>query len=72
LAVSASRWSNDPGELSRRASELAEICRTAGVGLLLGGSGAWPESPRYGYRVRSCQDISSAVARMDLPGISMA
>jgi hypothetical protein len=72
LAVSASRWSSDPMALSRRASELAEICRGAGVGLLLGGSGAWPEAPRYGFRIRSCQEIGPAIAQMELPGISMA
>ncbi len=43
LAVSASPWSEDQLSLTKLARDLGEICDRAGVQLVLGGRGAWPE-----------------------------
>lgn len=51
LAVSASGWSDDARDLRRHCRRLARACREAGTELVLGGAGAWPESPRDGRRV---------------------
>ena len=52
LAMSASSASSDAQQLARQAEELGADCRQASVLLTLGGSGAWPEAPHYGTRVR--------------------
>jgi excisionase family DNA binding protein len=52
LAISASSASSDAQQLARQAEELGAACRQASVLLTLGGSGAWPEAPHYGTRVR--------------------
>jgi excisionase family DNA binding protein len=51
IALSASIASADPMPLARQAKRVGEACRTAGVELVLGGRGAWPEKPAYGTRV---------------------
>jgi excisionase family DNA binding protein len=45
IAVSASAASTEPGALRRQATVLGAACQESGVVLVLGGSGAWPESP---------------------------
>ncbi|MEY4548647.1 MAG: hypothetical protein RL685_4842 [Pseudomonadota bacterium] len=52
LALSASPASSNRKQLARQAEELGSACREARVILTLGGSGAWPEAPHYGTRVR--------------------
>lgn len=51
VALSASMASADPVPLARQAKRIGKACRTAGVELVLGGHGAWPEKPAYGTRV---------------------
>jgi excisionase family DNA binding protein len=51
VALSASIASSDPMPLTRQAKRVGEACRAAGIELLLGGQGAWPEKPAYGTRV---------------------
>jgi MerR family transcriptional regulator, light-induced transcriptional regulator len=50
LAVSASEVSVDAPDLRRQADALGRLSRAAGVTLVLGGAGAWPERPRTGVR----------------------
>jgi excisionase family DNA binding protein len=50
LALSASRVSTDDVTLRREAEAIGRICRVSGVALALGGSGHWPDRPRYGSR----------------------
>jgi excisionase family DNA binding protein len=50
LALSAAASSTDALSLRRQAQQLGEACRAAGVELVLGGSGAWPEAPPNGRR----------------------
>ena len=58
LALSASAASADATVLADEARALGEACREAGVILVLGGSGAWPETPHYGNRIRDLQTLS--------------
>lgn len=50
LAVSASAARTDALALRRQAEALGRLSRAAGVALVLGGAGAWPERPRSGVR----------------------
>jgi excisionase family DNA binding protein len=50
LAISASEGSSDALALRRQADALSRIARVAGVALVLGGAGAWPDRPRHGLR----------------------
>ncbi len=50
LAVSASEASSDAAGLRAQAQALGRAARAAGAGLVLGGSGAWPDRPRTGAR----------------------
>jgi excisionase family DNA binding protein len=58
LALSASAASANATDLAREAQELGEACREAGVILILGGSGAWPDTPSYGNRIRDLETLS--------------
>lgn len=53
VALSASPLLVDDQALRAIADEVGEICEDRGVGLLLGGAGAWPTQPAYGVRVTS-------------------
>jgi len=55
VALSASCASSDDLALRRQARAVGEACRVAGIHLVLGGSGAWPEEPRDGRRFRSLE-----------------
>jgi excisionase family DNA binding protein len=57
LAVSASEASADAVGLRREAEELGRACRVAGVRLVLGGNGAWPDRPRHGLRLRALEPL---------------
>jgi len=61
LLVSASAFSANRSALEDEAAKLGDATRDAGVALILGGSGAWPERPKYGTRVRSLRDLHEAV-----------
>lgn len=74
VAVSASAVSSDAVGLRRQAELLARTCKVAGVALVLGGAGAWPERPRHGARVRGLEALHRlALAELDRlrgPGIA--
>jgi excisionase family DNA binding protein len=53
LALTASPVSSDRKQLARLARELGTACKEQGVGLVLGGGGAWPAQPAYGVRLSS-------------------
>jgi excisionase family DNA binding protein len=53
LALSASQASSDRRPLGRLAREVGTACEERGVGLVLGGGGAWPAEPAYGARLSS-------------------
>ena len=55
LAVSASRASSNALDLRRQAEAFGRLSRAAGVALVLGGDGAWPDRPRVGVRFRSME-----------------
>lgn len=53
VALSASALLGDQQALRATADEVGVACKESGVGLLLGGAGAWPAQPSYGVRVTS-------------------
>lgn len=57
LALSASAASTDTARLRRQLAALGPACRAHGVRLVLGGSGALPESTEYGVRVRGLTEL---------------
>jgi len=63
LAVSASVVSSDAAFLSRQAEALAAVCRPAGIDLVLGGRGAWPDPPPWGVRLHDFASLASFLAR---------
>jgi len=62
VALSASAVSTDAPRLAAVAAEVGAGCRKHGADLVLGGSGAWPEPPDYGVRLRSVSAISERLA----------
>lgn len=58
LALSASRASTNAKRLRAEAAQIGEACRQVGVILVFGGSGAWPEEPAYGTRLRDLRSLS--------------
>jgi excisionase family DNA binding protein len=53
VALSASALLGDEQALRAITDEVGAACKERGVGLLLGGGGAWPSRPSYGVRVTS-------------------
>ncbi len=53
VALSASIASNDAADLAQIADTIGAACKIHEVGLVLGGSGAWPDEPTYGRRITS-------------------
>ncbi|MGE0791050.1 MAG: helix-turn-helix domain-containing protein [Sandaracinaceae bacterium] len=61
VAVSASRMLSKKPRLAAVAEALAGQCEPDNVTLVLGGSGAWPEEPRYGARIHRLTELASKV-----------
>lgn len=53
LALSASQWMMDSAVLDETCRVLGAECQKRGVSLLVGGSGAWPDTLAYGRRFTS-------------------
>ncbi len=53
VALSASTWLRDEQTLRAIADQVGAACQDQGIGLVLGGQGAWPEHPSHGVRVSS-------------------
>lgn len=74
LCVSASAASADAVGLRRQADELGQLARAAGVTLVLGGTGAWPDRPRVGVRFTALEPFHRFAVtereRLNLPGAS--
>ncbi len=64
VALSASLASSDPKALADIAEQVGAACQENGCSLVLGGSGAWPDPPRHGARLRSFREFHTSVARM--------
>ena len=63
VAVSASAASSDANTLAPQAVYLARICEAARIPLLLGGSGAWPQSLPGATIVRDLRSLPSLLPR---------
>ena len=66
-AVSASSHSMDTLALKDAVRTLESICKSREALLLLGGSGGWPDRPRYASRIRRVTDLAEQLrdARID-------
>ena len=62
VALSASAMITDAAALRTLVSEVGKACAHHGVGLLLGGSGRWPERPRHGVRLSSFAEFRAHLA----------
>jgi excisionase family DNA binding protein len=57
VALSASQALADSASLRRAADEAAAACRPAGVAMVMGGGGAWPETHAYARRFQDLRDF---------------
>lgn len=62
VAVSASAFSRDAALLDRHCRSIARACRQCGAMLVLGGEGAWPQTPAHGHRVRTFAEFALLLA----------
>jgi len=58
VAVSASLAASDEVLLAAQAVRLGIVCEPRRVSLLLGGSGAWPDAPSYGFRLKTLGQLA--------------
>ena len=59
VALSASSTSKDRAKLAKQADEVGRACKKHGIQLVLGGAGAWPDSPRYGKRLFRVSELGA-------------
>lgn len=59
ILCSASSLANRKTALERWANTVGEACQARSLPLVLGGQGDWPESPAYGARLRSFDELHS-------------
>lgn len=64
VAVSASLASTDSTLLSGHLRELTETCEPAGVELVVGGEGAWPDELSFGHRVKDFGTFHGLLERL--------
>jgi len=64
VALSAGSWCNRADPLELEVRTLGEICRARNVPLVLGGRGAWPDKPAYGYVVRDYAELNALLERL--------
>lgn len=64
VALSASVSSRDRRRLAREEVAVGRACARAGATLVVGGAGAWPESPRYARRVRGLAEADELFGRL--------
>ncbi len=57
LAVSASTTAGAPARLQAWLDRIIPVCRAAGVDLVLGGEGAWPEAAPFAIRLRTFDEL---------------
>lgn len=62
VALSASAVLAGRRTLQATADEVAAACRSTSAGLVLGGSGAWPDRPAFGIRLRSFAGFHDYIA----------
>lgn len=63
VAVSASAAMGDTRILRAQVRTVGSACQRAGIPLLLGGSGRWPDPPAFGTRVRNWSEFALVVRR---------
>jgi hypothetical protein len=66
LALSASASQTNSLSLRRNYMDIAATCRECDINLILGGEGAWPDDPDYGYRCRSFVELQAVLAEMQI------
>ena len=63
VALSASAWARDRRALSAQVRSVGAACQRAGVPLVLGGAGRWPDPPPFGRRLQSWIDFHELLRR---------
>jgi excisionase family DNA binding protein len=61
IALSASKWSTDSGDLAKGYRYLASACQARDIELILGGSGSWPIIDDHGARYRSYIELRTCM-----------
>lgn len=65
VALGASALLGDERTLRATADAVASACQEVGVGLVLGGAGAWPDRPAFGVRLTSFAGFHDYLAPKD-------
>jgi excisionase family DNA binding protein len=65
VALSASSLTRDRRQLRAVVRTVGAACQRAGVPLVLGGTGRWPEPPPFGMRVRGWEEFRSVLLQHD-------
>ncbi len=68
LGLSASSASSNPRALAELYRVLRRVAEPAGVKLVLGGSGPWPDAPQYGWRVDDFDVFAALLRSPELAG----
>ena len=63
VALSASVYGVNVKQLAKHATRIAEVCRSQGILLVLGGMGVWPEI-EGAVRVRSFSEFDTLMERV--------
>jgi MerR family transcriptional regulator, light-induced transcriptional regulator len=64
LAVSASSYTHSKGDLETLAEILGKASQSHNGAVLLGGSGEWPESPKYGHRLYAYRELYTTLNKV--------
>lgn len=67
VALSDSALMQDRKRLRRQMREVGRCCQRAGIPLILGGAGAWPNPPEFGRRVHRWDEFNAALHASDAP-----
>jgi methylmalonyl-CoA mutase cobalamin-binding subunit len=59
VAVSASLLMDDRKRLRTQVRDVGRCCQRAGIALVLGGAGAWPDPPEFGQRLQRWEDFNA-------------
>lgn len=63
VALSASSLTRDRRQLHGLVRTVGAACQRAGIPLILGGTGRWPEPPPFGVRVRSWNEFGEVMRK---------
>jgi excisionase family DNA binding protein len=65
VALSASALPRDRRQLTALVRSVGSACQRAGIPLMLGGNGRWPDPPPFGMRLRSWAEFQSTMRKLN-------